>query len=203
MLSPHDFVCDFADKQQIETLHFTQLGKPALTEKSLKKPPFRFLHDIITNVIKSTGFCKGLYTASELQSENVKDKESKIQFLQKAVDVLSLVTNHPVNLKPSKVLDSKEAVEEVLNGKTQTSPTKALKERRASLDRRGKGANEKSHSRSLTKTLDPVKKKKLKMGKSKREKIKKERERSKERAKHKTEGTKKPTKEKSPRLKTL
>ncbi|GIY56351.1 TRAF3-interacting protein 1 [Caerostris darwini] len=163
------------------------IKKPALTEKSLKKPPFRFLHDIITNVIKSTGFCKGLYTASELQSENVKDKESKIQFLQKAVDVLSLVTNQPVNLKPSKVvaghdpqktnlflqilgtaiknkLDSKEAVEKVLNGKIQTSPTKALKERRASLDRRGKGANEKSHSRSLTKTLDPVKKEKVKDG---------------------------------------
>ncbi|PRD35502.1 UNVERIFIED_CONTAM: TRAF3-interacting protein 1 [Trichonephila clavipes] len=48
------------------------IKKPPLTEKSLKKPPFRFLFDIITNIIKTTGFYKGLYTPTELQSDNVK-----------------------------------------------------------------------------------------------------------------------------------
>ncbi|GFT03736.1 TRAF3-interacting protein 1 [Nephila pilipes] len=192
------------------------IRKPPLSEKSLKKPPFRFLYDIITNVLKTSGFYKGLYTPAELQSENVKDREAKILFLQKAVDVLALVTNQPINLKPAKVvaghepqktnlflqilgtavkskLDSKEAVEKVLNGKGQTSPTKALKERRASVDRRSKGSTEKSHSRSLTKTLEPVKNKdssKSKDGEKSKEKSKKEREKSRDRTKLKSEDSK-------------
>lgn len=205
------------------------IKKPALTEKSLKKPPFRFLHDVITNVIKSTGFLKGLYSADESQSENVKDKDSKIAFLQKAIDALSLVTNQPVNLKPSKVvaghdpqktnlflqilgtsaknkLDSKEAVEKILGERSQGSPVKAAKERRASLDKRSK---EKAHSRSLTKTLDPVKKTssssqnkdpaKIKDGDKSKEKSresKRDREKSRDRGKHKTDDTKKSSKEK-------
>ncbi|XP_055945804.1 TRAF3-interacting protein 1-like [Argiope bruennichi] len=203
------------------------IKRPALTEKSLKKPPFRFLHDIITNIIKSSGFLKGLYTPAELQAENVKDKESKILFLQKTIDVLALVTNQPVNLKPSKVvaghdpaktnlflqilgtavknkLDSKEAVEKVLSGKAQTSPTKPLKERRASVDRRSKGSNEKSHSRSLTKTLEPVKDKdisKSKSGENTKEKSKKDREKSRDRTKHKSEENKKSSKEKASKSK--
>ncbi|GFU21276.1 TRAF3-interacting protein 1 [Trichonephila clavipes] len=193
------------------------IKKPPLTEKSLKKPPFRFLFDIITNIIKTTGFYKGLYTPTELQSDNVKDRETKILFLQKAIDVLALVTNQPINLKPAKVVaghepqktnlflqilgtaikskvDSKDAVEKVLSGKGQTSPTKALKERRASVDRRSKGSNEKSHSRSLTKTLDPVKNKdssRSKDGEKSKERSKKEREKSRERTKHKSEDSKK------------
>ena len=39
-------------------------------------------------VVKNTGFMKGLYTDSELVSENVKDKDSKVAFLQKAIDMV-------------------------------------------------------------------------------------------------------------------
>lgn len=47
------------------------IKKPPLTEKLLNKPPFRFLHDIITEVIKNTGILGGLYTENELNSANV------------------------------------------------------------------------------------------------------------------------------------
>lgn len=65
------------------------IKKPPLTEKLLKKPPFRFLHDIVTNVIKETGFLKGLYNDIEMQSENIKDRDAKIAFLDKLINTLS------------------------------------------------------------------------------------------------------------------
>ena len=58
--------------------------KPPLTEKLLSKPPFRFLHDIITAVMKSNpGLLEGLYTEEEMLSENVKDRDGKIRYLEK------------------------------------------------------------------------------------------------------------------------
>lgn len=63
--------------------------KPPLTEKLLRKPPFRFLHDIITAIIKETGFLEGLFTDEELNSDNIKDKEAKLAFLTKLIDVVS------------------------------------------------------------------------------------------------------------------
>ena len=59
--------------------------KPPLTEKLLKKPPFRFLHDVITVVIKETGVLGGLYQSTEMKSENVKDREAKVKYLEKAI----------------------------------------------------------------------------------------------------------------------
>ena len=46
------------------------IKKPPLIEKLLNKPPFRFIHDILTEVVK-TGVLKGLYSESELNSANV------------------------------------------------------------------------------------------------------------------------------------
>uniref|UniRef100_A0A3Q3B6V1 TRAF3-interacting protein 1 n=1 Tax=Kryptolebias marmoratus TaxID=37003 RepID=A0A3Q3B6V1_KRYMA len=124
------------------------IKKPPLTEKLLSKPPFRYLHDIFSEVIRTTGFMKGLYEENEMKSDNVKDKDSKIAFLQKAIDVVMTVTGEPLAAKPARIvaghepektnellqaigrcclnkLSSDEAVKRVLAGEKSDLKTKA------------------------------------------------------------------------------
>ncbi|XP_040056762.2 TRAF3-interacting protein 1 isoform X1 [Gasterosteus aculeatus] len=84
------------------------IKKPPLTEKLLSKPPFRYLHDIFSEVIKTVGFMKGLYGENEMKSDNVKDKDSKIVFLQKAIDVVMLVSGEPLGAKPARIVAGHE-----------------------------------------------------------------------------------------------
>ncbi|XP_016346785.1 TRAF3-interacting protein 1-like isoform X2 [Sinocyclocheilus anshuiensis] len=84
------------------------IKKPPLTEKLLSKPPFRYLHDIFSEVIRTTGFMKGLYGEADMKSDNVKDKDSKIVFLQKAIDVVILVSGEPLAAKPARIVAGHE-----------------------------------------------------------------------------------------------
>ncbi len=55
------------------------LSQPKLTEPLLKKPPFRFLHDIISEVHRVKGFPgTDILTEFDLDSNNFKDKDSKV-----------------------------------------------------------------------------------------------------------------------------
>ncbi|XP_020289078.1 TRAF3-interacting protein 1 [Pseudomyrmex gracilis] len=82
--------------------------KPPLTEKLLRKPPFRFLHDIITAVIKETGFLEGLFTEEELISDNIKNKEAKLAFLTKLIDVMKLISSANLTVRASKIISGQE-----------------------------------------------------------------------------------------------
>ncbi|XP_037095127.1 TRAF3-interacting protein 1-like [Syngnathus acus] len=84
------------------------IKKPALTDKLLNKPPFRYLHDIFSEIIRTTGFMKGLYKDNELKSECIKDKEMKLAFLQKAIDVVVLVTGEPLAVRPAHIVAGHE-----------------------------------------------------------------------------------------------
>ncbi|XP_067404723.1 TRAF3-interacting protein 1 isoform X1 [Emydura macquarii macquarii] len=84
------------------------IRKPPLTDRLLSKPPFRYLHDVIGEVIRVTGFMKGLYTDFEMKSDNVKDKDAKIAFLQKAIDVVIMVTGEPLSVKPARIVAGHE-----------------------------------------------------------------------------------------------
>lgn len=84
------------------------IKKPPLTEKLLSKPPFRYLHDIISEVIKVSGFLDGLYSGDELTSSTIKDKEAKIAYLQKAIDAVGFALDGPVSVRPSKIIAGQE-----------------------------------------------------------------------------------------------
>ncbi|XP_017159011.1 TRAF3-interacting protein 1 isoform X2 [Poecilia reticulata] len=84
------------------------IKKPPLTEKLLSRPPFRYLHDIFSEVIRTTGFMKGLYEENEMKSDSVKDKDSKMAYLQKAIDVVMLVSGEPLAAKPARIVAGHE-----------------------------------------------------------------------------------------------
>ncbi|KAH8344171.1 hypothetical protein KR084_006974 [Drosophila pseudotakahashii] len=105
------------------------LKKPPLTEKLLKKPPFRFLMDVFNNVsywnffhtplvnqmtllygqfIQQTGKFEGLYTPDEQLFENIDSREDKIRYLQKMIDAIKLTTKMDLKVRTSKIVAGQE-----------------------------------------------------------------------------------------------
>jgi TRAF3-interacting protein 1 len=69
------------------------IQRPKLSDKLLSKPPFRFLHDIITEVEKATGFSAGLYGPDLSDSAQVKDKAAKVRnCTQRSLTLCSAIT---------------------------------------------------------------------------------------------------------------
>ena len=80
------------------------ITKPKLTQKLLSKPPFRFLHDIIMEVIRTTSFASGLYTDIESDSSLVTEKQQKMDFLDKIIRLVGIQLNTIVEAKPTKIV---------------------------------------------------------------------------------------------------
>lgn len=80
------------------------ITRPKLTEKLLSKPPFRFLHDIVMEVIRATGFGRGLYSEVESDSANVTTREQKIDFLDKIIKLVGTQLNTLVEAKSLKII---------------------------------------------------------------------------------------------------
>ncbi|KAM8806733.1 TRAF3-interacting protein 1 [Eudromia elegans] len=186
------------------------IRKPPLTERLLSKPPFRYLHDVITEVIRVTGFMKGLYTDFELKSENVKDKDAKINFLQKAIDAVILVTGEPLSVKPARVvaghepektnellqaigkcclnkLSSDDAVKRILAGERADAKGKPpVSKSRDKENRASRAEEQKSHREKEGKGDSEIRDRSLSRDRKPKEDLKEEsKEREKESAKHK------------------
>jgi TRAF3-interacting protein 1 len=76
------------------------IEKPKMSEKHLSRPPPKYIYDIIVNVMKVTNFPNGLYTDKELDPKFFdSDKEHRMDFLQKAVDITKIVLGVKLDVK--------------------------------------------------------------------------------------------------------
>ena len=86
------------------------IEKPPLEEKFLKRPPPKYIFNLIINTMRKTGFPKGLFT---LEEENVKyflsDINHKKQFLNKVIDITKIVTNATFDINTENILKGLEA----------------------------------------------------------------------------------------------
>ena len=84
------------------------IKRPKLTTPLLMKPPFRFLHDVVSEVMRTCGFAEGLYDENETQSSKIKDKESKLAYLNKISSVVELTLGITLEMRPAKVVAGME-----------------------------------------------------------------------------------------------
>ena len=70
----------------------------------------RFIHDIVTATLKSTGFPDGLYSEEELESSSYKEKESKVIFLDKLISLVTLYLDSPLLVRSSKIISGSDPV---------------------------------------------------------------------------------------------
>ncbi|EEY62067.1 TRAF3-interacting protein, putative [Phytophthora infestans T30-4] len=126
--------------ERTKTLVEQVITKPKMSPKLLGKPPFRFLHDVISEVTRMTGFAEGLFSGEELDSGAIKEKGPKMDYLTKIILCVGCHLNVEMEAKPAKIVaglepeatckflqlltvackagSSKEAVQRVLAGDT-------------------------------------------------------------------------------------
>lgn len=135
------------------------IDKPSLTEDRLKKPPFRFIRDIVASLQKATGFPAGLFTDEEMDVDNLKDKPQRVAWMKKILDATAYTTGEAVSANPSKVVGGSDAEQTnewlVLLAKAATAP---------------KGDQEKGVKKALAKADGKSEKKKDKDGDEKKDK---------------------------------
>ncbi|CAE7564722.1 Traf3ip1 [Symbiodinium sp. CCMP2456] len=89
-----------ATQQTIGTL----ITKPKMADKYLKKPPFRFLHDLVMEVTRTTSFAQGLYNTEESDAEQLKEKGAKLDFLNKAISATCFALGESIDVSASKIV---------------------------------------------------------------------------------------------------
>jgi TRAF3-interacting protein 1 len=84
------------------------LPAPALTEKLLKRPPFRFIFDLITAINQRFNAYGHLFSPEEQDSAAIDTKEKKIAYLQKIIDFIQLLLGRQVDVNTKKIVAGSE-----------------------------------------------------------------------------------------------
>ena len=91
--------------QKTQSLFSKLINAPPLVEKYLKRPTPRYIFTLVINTMKKTGFPRGLFTPEE---ENVEyflaDKNHKISFFNKLIDITKIVTKTNIDINVENIL---------------------------------------------------------------------------------------------------
>lgn len=85
------------------------IRKPKMTEKLLSRPPFRFIHDVMTSLRSATGLMEGLFQGEELDSKQCTSKEAKLGYLEKLIRFVEICSGAPVDANASRIVAGQES----------------------------------------------------------------------------------------------
>jgi hypothetical protein len=74
-----------------------------ITKERLERPPFPFIHALVTIYCRHLSFASGLYDEAEFEIHNVKSRQDKIRFLFKILACVAKVTKERVDVYVSPV----------------------------------------------------------------------------------------------------
>ena len=94
--------------QETAQMYEQLIQKPKMTQKLLCKPPFRYIHDIFTATLEVTGYGNGLYQGEEMDGKSITDKDAKINWLLKLLQLTELVIGEQIDCKPTKIVAGHE-----------------------------------------------------------------------------------------------
>ena len=95
--------------KKTQALFSSLITDPPLLEKYLIKPAPRYIFAIVINTMKKTGFPKGLFTEEEETENHFKaDRENKVKFLKKVIDITKLVTKENISIDITNILKGLE-----------------------------------------------------------------------------------------------
>ena len=102
---------------------------PTLTEKYLKRPPFKYILQIFLSLSNKTGFMKGRLTKEEESSDYYDSPEKKMNFLKTVFKEVYSLIDKPMHVKPQSIIKGIESnkVNEFLQDLLKASQTKSIK----------------------------------------------------------------------------
>lgn len=81
---------------------------PQLTEKYLRRPPFKYIFQIFLTLNSKTGFAKDTFKEAELNPDYYDTPEKKMTFLKLAIRIIYEASQKPCPFKPQNVIKGTE-----------------------------------------------------------------------------------------------
>eukprot|EP01060_Flectonema_neradi_P008367 TRINITY_DN15993_c0_g1_i1.p1 TRINITY_DN15993_c0_g1~~TRINITY_DN15993_c0_g1_i1.p1 ORF type:complete len:296 (+),score=67.91 TRINITY_DN15993_c0_g1_i1:48-935(+) len=83
------------------------ISEPQLTEKRLKKPPFRFVFDVFKALQQATGMGNGLLPPDEQDATAITEKPARIKCLRHIIEFVEEVNNTKIEADPKHIVGGK------------------------------------------------------------------------------------------------